>query len=64
MDNETKFKALCANVQELRKMDKEAFAEHEAAQAKWKKINSDLTEANKVLDTFVANWRNEETAVK
>lgn len=54
-----KFNTLAELVREARQKDKEAFAEHERAQAEWKAANQVLTDRMKVFDEFVASQKAE-----
>lgn len=59
-----KFNVLAALVREARAKDRETFAEHEAAQSRWKAANQILTERMKVFDDFVAQQKGEAIATR
>lgn len=64
MTNQEKFQAMCKNIARLRQQDRDSLKTLEIAQAEWKHVNAELTEANRVLDGFINNWRNEETKIE
>jgi hypothetical protein len=60
---EIAFQALCEQVKKAKIRDAACLEHSTAATAEWKEANAELTAANKALDTFLSNARNELTRV-